>query len=83
MSAIIDVDGAFLRGKIKNIKEMYLEVREGFGEWYPGSMVLKMNVLLYVTKQAMYCVFKAFAKHIKNMASNNQRLNHAYVLLGK
>jgi hypothetical protein len=46
---------------------MYIEVPDGFQEWYQGDIVLCMNIPLYGTKQAAYCFFKTLAKHIKNM----------------
>jgi hypothetical protein len=64
--AIIDVEGAFLQGQFANGKELYIEVPDGFREWYPHDVVLQMNVPLYGTKQAAYCFFKTFATHIKN-----------------
>jgi hypothetical protein len=66
-SAIIDVEGAFLQGRFANGKELYIEVPDGFEEWYPGDVVLRLNVPLYGTKQAAYCFFKTFATHIKNV----------------
>ena len=66
-SVIIDVEGAFLQGRFENGKELYMEVPEGFDEFYPSDVVLRMNVPLYVTKQVAYCVFKTFAKHVKKM----------------
>ena len=66
-SAIIDVEGAFLQGRFANGEELYIEVPDGFHEWYPVDVVLRMNVPLYGTKQAAYCFFKTFAAHIKNV----------------
>ena len=66
IAAIIDVEGAFLQGRFANGEELYIEVPDGFQEWYPGDVVLRMNVPLYGTKQAAYCFFKTFAAHIKN-----------------
>ena len=67
MSAIIDVEGAFLQGRFANGEELYIEVPEGFHKWYEGDVVLCMNVLLYGTKQAAYCIFKSFAERVENM----------------
>jgi hypothetical protein len=67
ISAIIDVEGAFLQGRFANGEELYIEVPDGFHEWYEGDVVLRMNVPLYGTKQAAYCFFKTFASRIKNM----------------
>ena len=66
-SAIIDVKGAFLQGRFTNSEELYIEVLNGFQKWYPGDMVLQMNVPPYGTKQAAYCFSKACALHIKNV----------------
>jgi len=65
--AIIDVEGAFLQGHFVNGEELYIEVPDGFHEWYEGDMVLHMNVPLYGTKQAAHCFFKTFALRIKHM----------------
>jgi hypothetical protein len=67
ISAIIDVEGAFLQGHFANGEELYIEVPDGFHEWYEGDVVLRMNVPLYGTKQAAYCFFKTFASRIKNL----------------
>jgi hypothetical protein len=82
MSAIIDVEGAFLQGRFANGEELYIEVPEGFHKWYEGDIVLRMNVPLYGTKQAAYCFFKTFAECVKNLTTSNQRPTHAYILSG-
>ena len=40
ISAIIDVEGAFLQGKFENGKELYMEVPNVFKEHYSGDVVL-------------------------------------------
>ena len=60
ISGIIGGEGAFLQGRSANGEELYIEVPDGFHEWYGGDVVLRMNVPLYGTKQAMYCFFKTF-----------------------
>jgi hypothetical protein len=57
-SAIIDVEGAFLQGRFENGEELYIEVPDGFHEWYKGDVVLRMNVPMYGTKQAAYCFLR-------------------------
>ena len=54
MSAIIDVEGAFLQGHFMNGEELYIEVLDGFQEWYESDVVLCMNIPLYGIKQAAY-----------------------------
>ena len=44
-----------------------MEVPVGFEENYPCDVMLWMNVPLYGTKQAAYCFFKTFMKHVKKM----------------
>jgi len=72
-SAIIDVEGAFLQGHFTNGEELYIEVPDGFHEWYEGDVVLRMNVPLYGTKQAVYCFFKTFAERVKNLANKQSK----------
>ena len=40
MSVIIDVEGVFLQGQFENGEELYIEVPDGFQEWYEGDVVL-------------------------------------------
>jgi hypothetical protein len=72
-SAIINVEGAFLQGRFANGEELYIEVPDGFQEWYPGDLVLRMNVPLYGTKQAAYCFLMMFTTHIKNATYKQSR----------
>jgi hypothetical protein len=67
VSVIINAEGAFLQGCTANGEKLYIEVLDGFKEWYKGNVVLCMNVLLYGAKQAAHCFFKTFAKRIKNL----------------
>ena len=69
---MIDVKGAFLQGQFENGEVLYIEVPDGFKSWYPDDVVLCMNVPMYGTKQAAYCFFKMFAKHMKD--KNYQQL---------
>jgi hypothetical protein len=75
MSAIIDVEGAFLQGQFTNGEELNIEVPDGFQEWYPDEVVLRMSVPLYGTKQAAYCFFQMFDAHIKNATYKQSKAN--------
>ena len=44
-----------------------MEVPDGFKSYYSGDVVLRMNVLIYGTKQVAYCFFKTFKKHVRNI----------------
>lgn len=50
VAVIIDFGQAFLQGKFENREELYIEVWNRLKDWYPGEVVLKMNVPLYGTK---------------------------------
>jgi hypothetical protein len=63
----------FLQGKFENREELYIEAPDGFEEWYPDDVALRMNVLLYTTKQVVYCFFKTFVKHVKNMTHKQSK----------
>jgi hypothetical protein len=67
ISAIIDIEGAFLQGRFANGEVLYIEVLHGFLKWYKGDIVLRMNIPLYGRKKAVYCFFKTFPSRIKNM----------------
>ena len=83
MSAIIDVEWGFHQGQFENSEELYVEVPDGFKEWYQGNVMLRMNISLYGTNQAKCCsFFKAFAKHIKNMTYKQSKADPSCVLLG-
>ncbi len=63
MSAIIDVEGAFLQEHIDNSEELYMEVPDGFKRHDSGDVVLRRNVPIYGTKKAAYF----FSKRSRNM----------------
>ena len=61
-TVIIAIEGVFLQGHFKSNEELHIEVLDGFEKWYPGDVVLKMNIPLYGTKQATYCFFQTFKR---------------------
>lgn len=52
VAVIIDVEGVFLKGKFENGVELYIDIYDEFQAWYPGKVVLIMNIPWYETKQA-------------------------------
>ena len=40
---IVDVQGAFLKGRFHNDEQLYMEVPEGFEKYYTGNVVLKLQ----------------------------------------
>ena len=57
---------AFLQGRSKNGKELYIETPEGFEQYYEGDVVLLLNILIYGTKQAVACFYKALVENMKD-----------------
>jgi Reverse transcriptase (RNA-dependent DNA polymerase) len=49
---IVDVNGAFLHSRFEEKHQMYLEVAQGFEQYYPKDLVLLLKQTLYGTKQA-------------------------------
>ena len=66
VAAVIDVEAAFLQGKFYNGEVMYIDIPEGFEEYYPEDCVLKMNVPLYGTKQAAACFHKTLIEKLRD-----------------
>ena len=55
IAVVLDVEGAFLQGKFKDREELYMSIPQGWEEFFPGDVVLRMNVPIYGTKQARAC----------------------------
>jgi hypothetical protein len=49
---VVDVKGAFLHGEFEKGRRIYMEVPQGFEEYYPPNTVLLLKKTLYGTKQA-------------------------------
>uniref|UniRef100_A0A7S2KWV0 Integrase catalytic domain-containing protein n=1 Tax=Leptocylindrus danicus TaxID=163516 RepID=A0A7S2KWV0_9STRA len=49
---VLDVKGAFLHGKFEKGRTLYMEVPQGFKNYYKNNSVLKLNKTLYGTIQA-------------------------------
>jgi hypothetical protein len=67
VARIIDVEGAFLQGKLKNGEVIYTEVPDGMEEFYGSraDTVLLLNVPIYGTKQAANCFYDTLVKKLK------------------
>lgn len=62
VAVITNVEGVFLHAWFESREELNTNVPDGFKEWYPGNVVLRMNVTLYDTNQAAYCYFLKFKR---------------------
>jgi hypothetical protein len=52
----VDVKGAFLHGEFEKGRRIYMEVPQGFEEYYPPNTVLLLKKTLYGTKQAAMAI---------------------------
>ncbi len=59
------MEGAFLQGKFKDGEELYMSIPQGWEEFYPGDVILKMNVPIYGTKQVGACFYRTLVESIK------------------
>jgi Reverse transcriptase (RNA-dependent DNA polymerase) len=59
---IVDVNGAFLHSRFEEKHQMYLEVAQGFEQYYPKDMVLLLQQTLYGTKQAALQFWRELVK---------------------
>jgi hypothetical protein len=64
---IMDVKGAFLLGEFEDGHEMFLEVLQGFEEYYPKDCVLLLLKMLYGTMQAAMAFWKKLCEAFKKM----------------
>jgi hypothetical protein len=62
IAIVLDVEGAFLQGVFLNGEKIYLEIPDGWKQFYNEDDALLMNVPIYGTKQASQCFYKAFVK---------------------
>lgn len=61
---LIDIERQFLQRMFESGEELYIKLPDGYENWYPWDVVLWLDVLIYSTKQAIYCFFKMFAKKV-------------------
>ena len=66
VSKVIDIKGAFLQGRFKIGEELYIEIPEGFDQYYKGDVVIWLNIRIYGTKQAAACFYKALVDKVKD-----------------
>jgi len=65
---ILDVQGAFLKGRFENGEKIYMDVPQGFEKYYdPQVWVLLLRRTIYGTKQAAYAFWRELLKAFKSM----------------
>jgi hypothetical protein len=64
---LVDVKGAFLCGNFKDREVVYMEVPEGFQEFYDKYVLLLLLQRIYGFKQAAVVLWRELAKALTNM----------------
>jgi hypothetical protein len=64
---VIDVKGAFLKGKLNDGEEMYLQIPQGFEIYYEKGTVLKLQRTIYGLKQAAFAFWHELLMAINAM----------------
>jgi Reverse transcriptase (RNA-dependent DNA polymerase) len=55
---VIDVKGAFLKGRFNDGEEMYLQIPKGFEKYYDTGITLKLQRTIYGLKQAVLAFWR-------------------------
>jgi Reverse transcriptase (RNA-dependent DNA polymerase) len=55
---VIDVKGAFLKGRLNHIEEVYLQIPQGFEKYYDNRIVLKLQQTIYGLKHAVMAFWR-------------------------
>jgi hypothetical protein len=64
---VIDVQGAFLNGRFGENEHLYLEIPDGFENFYDKTKVLKLNRTIYGLKQSAQAFWSELLKAFKTM----------------
>jgi Reverse transcriptase (RNA-dependent DNA polymerase) len=66
----LDINGAFLNGRIEKGETLYLKILEGFEKYYRLLQVLKLNRTIYGLKQLAQAFWSELLKAMKAMGLN-------------
>jgi Reverse transcriptase (RNA-dependent DNA polymerase) len=64
---VIDVKGAFLKGRFTDGKKLYLKIPQGFEKMYSNDEVLHLNRTIYGLKQAAVAFWKELLEAFRTM----------------
>jgi hypothetical protein len=70
---IMDVHGAFLKGKFKDGEIIFMKVPQGFEKFYPEGTILKLLRTIYGLKQAAIAFWRETLKAFKYMKYNRSK----------
>jgi hypothetical protein len=72
---LIDVKGAFLHGVFEKGRKVYMEVPQGFEQFYPTNCVLLLLKTLYRTKQAAKAFWLKLLEALRGMSYTRSKAN--------
>ena len=70
---LLDVQGAFLNGRFQRDEELYVEVPQGFEEYYPKNVLLKLLRTIYGLKQAAMQFWREMRQAFEHMEFNRNK----------
>jgi Reverse transcriptase (RNA-dependent DNA polymerase) len=77
---VIDVKGAFLKGRFANDESLYLCVAEGLKDEYENDIVLRLQRTIYGLKQTAIAFWKELLTAFILWDSTGVILTHVYIL---
>ncbi len=72
---IVDVKGAFLKGKFENGKKIYMKIPEGMEKHYSSTSVLLLKKTLYGLKQAAMQFWRLLLEIMKKMGHERSKVD--------
>ena len=72
-----------MQGKFTNGEVLYMRIPDGFKEFYDDDEVLRMNVLIYGTKQAVHYFYKSLVDKVKERSWKQSKADPCLYYLWK
>jgi Reverse transcriptase (RNA-dependent DNA polymerase) len=77
---VIDVKGAFLKGRFTDGEKLYLKIPQGFKKMYSEDEVLHLNQTIYGLKQEAVAFGRNCLKHSGQWVFSKVQPIHVYIL---
>lgn len=76
---VVDVHGSFLYGEFDEGMQFYMELPEGFQNFYPISCLLLFLQAIYSLKQAAFTFWVQLLRVLRDMKFNCSKANPIYI----
>ena len=77
---VVDVRSAFLHGKFDEGTRLYMEVPEGFKNFYRVGCLLLLLQTIYGLKQAAFAFWVKLLKALRDMKFDRSKVDLVYIL---